>query len=210
MDFMNIVFLVFSLLLVLSFCLWIYFKYHKEFSGRQKKDAFVHTFGAINSLFSGFAAVGIIGTLFLQYQVTKIDFERQKKQATIQMMLDFQKSYKPYELRLAKPFLYEKKDSIIDDATYKNFNDSIKTDARLYLSYVEHLSVGVNTGVFDTELIYWISGQKFITWYKKFTPCIKYYRKKLGKETIFSEFEYMTKTLEELQIKYKDRHCSVN
>ena len=207
MDSVNILLLIFLLLFVFLFWILLNWICYKKFSSQQKKQIYSQLYGAFSSLFTGFASVGIIFTVFLHYKEIKIDSERQKKQETIQMLLDFQKTYKPYELRLQKSFMYNIADRSI---IYSKLTDSLKFDARLFLSFVEHISVGVNTSVYDIELIYWISGPKFIRWYNKLSPCIAYYRIVLKDKTAYSEYTNMVINLIRLQNKYRGRFSSIN
>ncbi len=114
------------------------------------------------------------------------DHERRKKQATIEYMNEFRNSYKPIEEMLFSGQIN------LDD-----LKDHTAVCIRNILSQVEHLAVGVETGIYDFELVNRMSGAFLMNMYSKFKKYIEGMREARGNHNIYIEFENLQKRIRE-------------
>lgn len=156
------------------------------------RGTFGDMFGAINSLFSGLALVGIVYSIFLQISTTKSDHERRKKEATINYLNLIRPKYKTLlrecEKELGVDVISQDLLSTIME------NEDLRNSVKDYLSTIEHLSVGINTGVFDKDILYRMSASYLITMFYRFKPYIDNVQKTLP--SAYAEFEHLVKEFE--------------
>ena len=84
--------------------------------------------------------------------------------------------------------------------------DVNKTDwnkATLFLSRIEHFSVGVNTGIYDIETLNRMEGGFMIGEFNRWKPIINTKRTQSPDTKHYDEFEMLCKSLEKLRAKYK-------
>ena len=123
----------------------------------------------------------------------KADHERRKKQATF----DYVQKVRPAWIE-AKHILEEKwgKDPLTSkelEEIDKNFQLLVRV--RELLGRLEHLSVGINSGVFDKDLIFRMSGSQIISIYKRLHTYIDRVQKR--NPTAYIEFQEVVKVFEE-------------
>lgn len=158
-------------------------------------------FGAVNSLFSGLAFVGIIYTIFIQAEAIKLqsksvelqmntvkeDHERRRKEATILYMNQIRPVYRSLLQELesiqGKERLTQSSLKIILN------NDSSRNILKEYLATMEHLAVGANVGVFDKDLLFRMSANYLIRTHNKFEPYITEVQKGKNQSSVYEEFE---------------------
>lgn len=75
-----------------------------------------------------------------------------------------------------------------------NENHEIKSEIRELLGTLEHVSVGMNTGVFDKDLWYRMSATFLITLYSRLRAYIKHVQK--DNPSTYIEFEGIVKEFE--------------
>lgn len=129
------------------------------------------------------------GLLLLQVRVAivavRADHERRKKQAT----LEFVHHVRPIWIE-TKHVLEEKWGN--DPLTSKELvlieNDiKLRSVIRNALGSIEHMAVGMNSGVFDKDLLYRMSGTHLISFYDRLHGYIK--QKRLLNTAAYTEYE---------------------
>lgn len=128
--------------------------------------------------------------LFFLHKTYKADHERRKKQSTIEYTNSVRDKYRTVARKLTEKF----GDRVINvDDIEKNDRENIKE----FLSIMEHLSVGVLTGVYDFQILKRMSGRYLRHMYEKLHPYIIDVRKKAGpnSNTLYSEFEELYRRL---------------
>ena len=135
----------------------------------------------------------VVVRLFLIHKIYKADHERTKKQSTIEYINSIRQYYKPLEVKLTRKF---GKTAVINLA---DIDDDIKEDIRELLSVIENLSTGVNSEVYDAEIINRMSGSYFINLYKRLQPYIDHARIRDNNPLYFQEFEAMINCFKEMR-----------
>lgn len=173
----NIKNIIIILTIVLSLWLLSWFLITLNIEKTSERGTFGDMFGAINSLFSGMALVGIVYSIFLQVKSTYADHDRRKKEATINYLNQIRPKY--------KTLLKECEKSLGKDVISQETLESILTDEDLlntvrdFLATLEHLSVGANTGVFDKDILFRMSANYLIRMHHRFKPYINNAQKNL-------------------------------
>lgn len=142
-------------------------------------------------LLSLIIGVAMAALVILQIRIAistiRADHERRRKQATIDYMLQvrpiWQESQRLLDERFGTGTLSE--NALDEIQTNRDARDVI---SRL-LGNLEHLAVGVNTGVFDRELLFRTSAYFLITIHQRLLPHIKKIQIKLP--TAYIEFEQL-------------------
>lgn len=130
----------------------------------------------------------------------KKDHERRSKQATFE--------YVGENIRNTLTAIDEKVNfkKISNGQCQEIFNSNKESTEMLrLLGTLEHISVGVNTGIYDKETLFLMSSSYIIDIYDKIEPYIMYLRKNLslmGKPT-----EYLYIEFEKLATDFKKRTC---
>lgn len=169
---------------------WILITYNvAEWSNR---GTFGDMFGAVNSLFSGLALIGITYSIYLQIEATQKDHDRRKKQSTIEYLNSISPIYRDLKNAILKEFGDE---YITKDNIEKIMVDKEKRQmVRDYLNGIENMCVGVNTGVFDIDLMYRLIGSRVIKTYRNFHLYIKSIQDK--NPTVYSELVHIAQEFE--------------
>jgi len=123
----------------------------------------------------------------------KADHERRKKQATIEFVNKIRESYRTINNELIKKFGKGPIGTKELDALYNDYE--LWHKLKNMLSLFEHLAVGINTGVFDLDILDRMAGGYFINIYNRYAYYISERRKALNNNTIYSEFEGLVNKL---------------
>ena len=130
---------------------------------------------------SVFVCIGVVIAL-LQLRA---DHERRKKQATIEYYTNIRKEfYKCLNLINIK----FGKDMVINVKDVKD-NNAILNAISEYLSYIERLSVGINTKVYSDTVFERMSKIYTIRWYYRLREIILYFRKPPNNPIAYKDFE---------------------
>lgn len=112
--------------------------------------------------------------------VSKVQHD--KKQATITAFNTLQNE------ALDKLYFYT--DSQITEIATKSRSEEYKK-LSLYLTRIEHFSVGVNTRIYDVKTAYRLAGEALIPTYMKLKPLIDYKRKVYSANNVYDDFELL-------------------
>ena len=136
----------------------------------------------------------IIIQLYLSYKVFKADHERRKKQSTIEYINDvrqlWSKNRKAFDEKFGVHSLTN------EDVNNINKDIGLTETVKALLGLLEHVAVGMNTGVYDKNLLFRMSGKYLIGLFERFKPYIKDYQK----ENPYSYIEF-----EELVVDFQER-----
>ncbi len=135
------------------------------------------------------AAGLILIQLVLMFITYRADNERKRKQSTIEYINNIRGIYKPIRKHLDD--LFPGNNRVIN---LKEIDNDLKSDIRELLSTVEHLAVGLNTGVYDFDIFFRMSGSYFLRIFKKLNPYISNAQK--NQATAYIEFEAICKRIE--------------
>jgi hypothetical protein len=152
----------------------------------------MNNYEIISLALSAVTLVALWWQLYLIYKTYKADHERRQKQSTIEYLNEIRKLYRPVEYKLNTAF----GDKIIN---VDKISDEDRTNIREFLSIVEHLSTGINVGVFDLTLVNQMSGAYFVTMYEKFIPYIKEQRRMKNNNNLYCEFSQFHSGLESMR-----------
>ncbi|MGK3994518.1 DUF4760 domain-containing protein [Sorangium sp. So ce1024] len=131
---------------------------------------------AISICLSSLGFITSLATLLLAIQTLRADHERRKKQATIEYANDIRDLWQQRRVTIenginrrientSKPLTPEEVQTIKD-------SPDLRDAVREFLARLEHLSVGVNTCVFDKNILYRMSGSYLIRVYEFMEPYI--------------------------------------
>ncbi len=120
----------------------------------------------------------------------KADHERRRKQATIEQVGN---EYRACRYALEDRFGTK---SLTDEDIAKIQEDKEyeATIVRL-LAVLEHIAVGVNTGIYDEEIVFRMSSTSMIGIFKRLEPYIRY-RQRNYNEASYIEFNHLVKEFE--------------
>ena len=141
----------------------------------------------INSVIQIVMFLVISGQLYFLYKTYKADHERRKKQATVEYINSIRSDYRALNDKLNDKFSTHpiKMDEI---------DDVMKRDIKQLLSILEHLSVGVNTGVYDFDILHRMSGSFLVARYHQLHPHIS--KAQQVNPKFFIEFEQLCNKIE--------------
>ena len=130
------------------------------------------------------ALVVAIFSLLISWFFNLKDHERRRKQATIEYfeaMTD-----RLFDIQAKFNDKLTKQD--VEISNLENYPELLK-DATAVLSAFERLSVGVNTNVFDFNILNRMAGSYLIFLYTRFSPYIEIIRKDASRQKSYIEFE---------------------
>lgn len=149
-------------------------------------------------LYSGdfWTALGSVGTLIsVIVAVVSIvnNNKRTKKQSTLEAFTQFKKNAEPYENTI-HGYSSDDINKIIQQ--HEQGSEPEKWDEiKKYLATVERFATGVNTGIYDVEVVNKMGGYFFCEQYKTLYPIIEYKRQKDQNEYIYAEFRDMVNSI---------------
>ena len=129
------------------------------------------------------------GQLFLNRKIAKLDFNRRKKQATI----EFSSSILNITNELSRAI---KKYYGTEPISYKAYTGSDEEANKIikeYLNLMERLSVGINSQVYDVDILQRICGYKTWEHWEQLKDVVYGMRKDAGRKTIYAEYERVAK-----------------
>jgi hypothetical protein len=150
----------------------------------------------INSIIQVLIFVVISGQLYYLQITYKSDHERRKKQSTIEYINQIRDKYRPLSIKLSNKF-------DTNTINLEQIDNDIKSDIRELLSVMEHMSVGINTGVYDFEILHRMSGSYLVRTYHQLLPYIVDRQK--DNKSAYIEFETLCKKIDDLK---KSNHIS--
>jgi hypothetical protein len=138
-------------------------------------------------------AVIVAGLILIQLIIMYFSFkgenERKKKQSTVEYINTIRAIYKPIYNELNEKF--NGNERVIN---LNEIDDKLKTEIKELLSTIEHLSVGLNTGIYDFYIFFRMSGSYFLRIFKKLQPYISNAQKNMP--SAYIEFEAICKKIE--------------
>jgi len=162
----------------------------------------MYTISAITDIVSNiiFCVTGgvAIWQLLLMKKKFKADHERRKKQATIEFFYLFYKDLSEILKSINKIFPTVNYVIKVDDIK----NDSSITEMiKEYLRRITIFGVGVNTGIYDINVLDRIAETNIINSYNRFKEIIKWRRDIRNDPTLFADFDKLVSGLEETRKK---------
>lgn len=131
----------------------------------------------------------ISAQLYFFHKTYKADHERRKKQATVEYINSIRNDYRSLNDKLVDKYSTR-------PVNMNDIDDGTKKDIKLLLSILEHMSVGVNTGVYDFNILHRMSGSYLVGRYYQLHPHISKAQQKNPR--FFIEFERLCKKIEKL------------
>lgn len=139
----------------------------------------------------------------LQIVEMSADHDRRKKEATIAHVNNIRDKYRAMRADL---------DSKFGEGNVINISDideDSTAELKEMLSLMEHLAAGVNSGVFDFDMIYIMSGSYFAGIYERSAPFIKHRRTLKNNPAAYIEFEHMVDLIHERKRNSRDRRADL-
>lgn len=132
-------------------------------------------------------------------QSLQADHERRRKQSTIEYINIIRAKYRTLNEKLISVF---GRDHIIN---VTEIDETMRSDIGELLSTVEHMSVGVNIGVYDIHILERMSGSYMIKMFQRLQPYISHVRSVKKNDSAYIEFEEVKLQLEALRRKPRDQ-----
>lgn len=135
----------------------------------------------------GLGFVGIVLSLWVGRRSALADHDRQKKQATIEVIDGVRPKLRDHYRALQAKFGHE----VLSDADAKAIagNDEARLQARELLALLEHLCLGVNRGVYDKEILFDACGAYLLYIYKMMQSYIEL--NQIENPKLYTEFQHV-------------------
>jgi uncharacterized membrane protein YhiD involved in acid resistance len=147
-----------------------------------------------------FTLVGLLLQVHIQWRTMHADHERRKKQATIEYVNQTRAVYRPISRKLVQKF---GENTVIN---IDQIDEETKEDITAFLSIVEHLAVGINTKVYDLQILERMSGAYFMRMFHNLQPYINETRRIRGRPNVYCEFESMVEDIKEIRGEIRKNH----
>jgi len=153
----------------------------------------MNTFEIFSLIIGSVTACILIVQAGLALKSLKADHERRKKQATFEFVQRIRPAWLEARYALEERWGREPLTSKELEEIENDFH--LMTTVRSLLGLLEHLSVGMNAGVFDKDLLYRMSGTQLINIHKR----LRTYIDKIQKThpTAYTEYQELVKDFEE-------------
>lgn len=140
-----------------------------------------------------------IWQLILSRKIALASYEREKKQATIDVFQKYEDKFHSFDKELFNKFQYNEipLEKILNDRE----NEKL---VRTYLNELTLLSTGVNMGIYDIHTFGRLFGDVTLRLYKQFLPYIQYRRDQRKSNFVFAEFEMLAKNMMKIEKQKKD------
>lgn len=127
-------------------------------------------------------------------QAQREDTERQRKQASIEMMV----STSEYRERLKSDLPWNDRDpQVVADFLAEANGDYMRlTPLREYLNHLEDLSVGTLRGVYDEDIVGILEGRRIIDAVRSYRPYIDWVRETLKRPLIYEDILDLAQRME--------------
>ena len=137
-----------------------------------------------------FAFVLSLFSLYVSWCFGRKDLERRKKQGTIEYFEEI--TFKYFNTQA----LFNAKMSKCElDFSDLEKNPDLLKDAKAVLSAFERLSVGVNTGVYDFDILNRMAGSYLVYMFNRFSPYIEQIRTDASRQKSYTEFELLVQKI---------------
>jgi hypothetical protein len=135
----------------------------------------------------------IAGQLYVANKSLKADHERQKKQSTIE---DFGSAYLLCRYEIERKYGSEP----ITAAIAAQIDSDLEkcADFNKLLGILERMAVGVNTGVYDRDVVYRMSAGSIIALRHRLHHYIEHRRKVLNHPKLFTDYEWLANDFEKV------------
>lgn len=155
-----------------------------------------------------FLSVGVVIAVFqlvqmrkgniLQFNSTKADHDRRRKQSTIEFYNEIYPYLKDCKAEIVNAF----GEGYVtpDDQRYQE-NPSLQKAITEYLTVIERFAVGINAGIYDINVFARTSGKVVSDTYKRLSPVIENMRKVQNYPQLFNDFEKMCKEVDKVREK---------
>ncbi len=157
----------------------------------------------MNDIIQGLIFTVISGQLYMIYKTYKADHERRKIQSTIEYLHKIKKLYRPIKKKINSEFDRDHIINLIDIKRIENLESKIEE----ILSVIEHLSVGVNTGVYDFHILNRMSGNYLIKLFEQFSPFINKAQER--NKTTYIEFLHVYGELKKISLADKSQQSNL-
>ena len=147
-------------------------------------------------LIQGLGFSGIILSIWVARSIAKADHDRRRMQATI----DYLHGLRPrWVVCLATLDGHFNNETQLSSEQAKEITESADLDrtAREMLFLIEHLAVGANADVYDSEIIYCACGFYLINVHVMMGSYITLMRKKWDNDTLYEEFSKLARKFED-------------
>jgi hypothetical protein len=145
----------------------------------------------IELIISALTLAAAVLTLRVGIKTLKADHERRKKQSTIEFYQEISNITAKLKEDIDKIF---GSDAVNPTDSRYSENEELKLKISQYLTIMERLAVGINTGVYDLDIYIRCAGRSTINWFERLVHIIKDKRKD-GKSHLYTDFETMTNKL---------------
>jgi|GEM_PF-4247968 len=135
--------------------------------------------------------------IFIAVKQQRLNYERNRKQATIEVVSTLRSEYRPLGRSINerfgnKPLSNEDFESIEE-------NYETKTEVRRYLGLFENLAVGVRTDTYDLHTLNMLTGRYIIKLYERFFHYIEHRRTHTDATSLYEHLEWLVNQLKAIR-----------
>jgi len=128
--------------------------------------------------------------LLLVLRTLRADHERRRKQASIEKL-----GHEYRECRYALESKFGTKHITAEEIVKIASDDEYEANVKRLLGVLEHIAVGVNSGIYDKELVFRMSSGSMIDIYRRMEPFIVH-RRNTGYKWSYVEFQHLIREFE--------------
>lgn len=136
------------------------------------------------------ALIPAIYQLYLSRKIAKASLEREMKEATIMFTHEVVS-----EANKSRKIILDKFGTDTVNITDERFNQEVKSVILDYLNLVERLAVGINTEVYDYDILRRICGRKLVRAWNQYYNIVEYIRKEKNHQDAYIEYEALVARL---------------
>lgn len=151
-------------------------------------------FETLSLIIAAVSVAALLLQLHIGVRTMRADHERRKKQATLEFVMSHVRPLWTEGQRI----LDERWGAgVLSEQALKDIQEDTKAReiVKTLLGHLEHMSVGLNTGIYDKDLLFRASGAYLIRLFHRLRPYVKYAQKSLP--TAYVEFENLVRDFEE-------------
>lgn len=159
----------------------------------------IETIGIIANIFTCIGIIIALLEFYLFHKSTYADYERNKKQATIELYMEHYNDIIKLNHEIYLRYQRNKIpiNEIVND---EHFRQILKQ----YLNWMEWISTGINTNIYDIDVFDRLYGKAMVRLYDQLKDYIAYRRNELKEWEIYQDYELLVVKLKKIHNEMKD------
>lgn len=158
----------------------------------------IEMIGIITNIFTCVGIIIALCELYFFHRSIYADYERNKKQATIDIYINHYNDI--IQLNHQIYLRYQRKKIPVDDL--KN-DDEFKQILKQYLNWMEWISTGINTNIYDINVFDRLYGRAMVRLYDQLEDYIRYRRVETKEWEMYRDFELLVVKLKQIHMEMR-------